>query len=107
MSSRRHYIASTEDTQRCLVYTLLLKISSAAVIPELEFMAIKFITLKNRSKDFVSYSSRAIKGAQWLSGRVLDSRLRGRGLDPHRRHCVVSLSIYPCLVLVTIHEDPS
>ena len=43
-----------------------------------------------------------IDGAQWLSGRVLDSRPRGRGFQPHRRHCVVSLSksIYPCLVLV-------
>ena len=41
-------------------------------------------------------------GAQWLSGRVLDSRPRGRGFEPHRRHCVVSLSknIYPSLVLV-------
>ena len=41
-------------------------------------------------------------GAQWLSGRVLDSRLRGRGFELHRRHCVVSLSknINPSLVLV-------
>ena len=41
------------------------------------------------------------KGAQWLSGRVLDSRPKGRGFEPHRRHCVVSLSknIYPSLVL--------
>ena len=41
-------------------------------------------------------------GAQWLSGRVLDSRLRGRGFEPHRRHCVVSLSknINSSLVLV-------
>ena len=31
------------------------------------------------------------KGAQWLSGRVLDSRPRGRELVPHRRHCVVVL----------------
>ena len=31
------------------------------------------------------------KGAQWLSGRVLDSRQRGRGFEPHRRHCVVVL----------------
>ena len=40
--------------------------------------------------------------AQWLSGRVLDSRPRGRGFEPHRRHCVVSLSknINPSLVLV-------
>ena len=44
----------------------------------------------------------SIKGAQWLSGRVLDSRPRGRGFEPHRRHCVVSLSknIVPSLVLV-------
>ena len=42
------------------------------------------------------------EGAQWLSGRVLDSRPKGRGFEPHRRHCVVSLSknIYPSLVLV-------
>ena len=31
------------------------------------------------------------EGAQWLSGRVLDSRPRGRGFEPHRRHCVVVL----------------
>ena len=31
-------------------------------------------------------------GAQWLNGRVLDWRQRGHGLEPHRSHCVVSLS---------------
>ena len=31
------------------------------------------------------------KGAQWLSGRVLDSRPKGRGFEPHRRHCAVVL----------------
>ena len=43
-----------------------------------------------------------LSGAQWLSGRVIDSRPRGRGFEPHRRHCVVSLSknINPSLVLV-------
>ena len=43
-----------------------------------------------------------MEGAQWLSGRVLDSRPKGRGFEPHRRHCVVSLSknINPSLVLV-------
>ena len=42
------------------------------------------------------------KGAQWLSGRVLDSRPRGRGFEAQRRHCIVSLSknINPSLVLV-------
>ena len=41
-------------------------------------------------------------GVQWLSGRVLDSRPRGRGSKPHQRHCVVPLSknINPSLVLV-------
>ena len=40
--------------------------------------------------------------AQWLSCRVLDTRPRGRGFEPHRCHCVVSLSknINPRLVLV-------
>ena len=32
-----------------------------------------------------------VEGAQWLSGRVLDLRPRGRGFEPHRRHCVVVL----------------
>ena len=43
-----------------------------------------------------------LTGAQWLSGRVLDSRPKGRGFEPHRRHCVVSLSknINPSLELV-------
>ena len=31
------------------------------------------------------------QGAQWLIGRVLDSRPKGRGFEPHRRHCVVVL----------------
>ena len=41
-------------------------------------------------------------GAQWLSGRVLDSRQRGRVFEPHQCHCVVSLSknINPSFVLV-------
>ena len=32
-----------------------------------------------------------LKHSQWLSGRVLDSRPKGRGFEPHRRHCVVVL----------------
>ena len=36
------------------------------------------------------------------SGSVLGSRTKGRGFEPHQRHCVVSLSknINPSLVLV-------
>ena len=41
-------------------------------------------------------------GAQWLNGRVLDSKSRGHEFEPQRRHCVESLSmnINPGLVLV-------
>ena len=37
-----------------------------------------------------------------ITAERLDSRPKGRGFEPHRRHCVVSLSknINPSLVLV-------
>ena len=37
------------------------------------------------------FPSTIVMGVQWLSGRVLDSRLSGRGFEPHRRHCIVVL----------------
>ena len=40
----------------------------------------------------IKASDRVIEGANWLSGRVPDSRPKGRGFEPHWRHCVVSLS---------------
>ena len=59
------------------------------------------------SQDQVRYITSLIfnnmlQGVQWLSGRVLNSRPRGRRLEPHLRHCFVSLSknINPSLVLV-------
>ena len=55
------------------------------------------------NKTKVSKTNGSLKGAQWLSGRVLDSRLKSHGFEPHRRHCVVVLKqrhIYPSLVLV-------
>ena len=33
-----------------------------------------------------------MQGVHWLSGRVLDSRLKGRGFESRQRHCIVSLS---------------
>ena len=35
--------------------------------------------------------SPSILGVQWLSGRVLDLRPKGCGLEPHQRHCLVVL----------------
>ena len=52
---------------------------------------------------YILCTSVLVLGAQWLSGRVLDSRPRGRGFEPHQRHCVVALeqdTFYPSLVLV-------
>ena len=50
------------------------------------------------------------QGVQWLSGRVLYSRLRGRGFEPHQRHCVVVLE-QDTFILAKywrpIPEDPS
>ena len=45
--------------------------------------------LKQECKCLSQYSD--FMGAQWLSGRMLDSRPKGRGFEPHRRHCVVVL----------------
>ena len=52
----------------------------------------------------VSIFTLFLKGGQWLSGRVLDSRRKGGGFEPHRRHCVVSLSknINPTCSLVLV-----
>ena len=44
--------------------------------------------MKDRLK---KYSIKVEDKTQWLSGRVLDSRPRGRGFDPHRQHCIVVL----------------
>ena len=48
-------------------------------------------------------------GAQWLSGRVLDSRSKGGRFEPHRRHCGVSLSNTHKFLISTgpTQEDPS
>ena len=51
-----------------------------------------FITVfLHMNDDVVNVQTGLIKGAQWLSGRVLDSKPKGRGFEPHRRHCVVVL----------------
>ena len=47
--------------------------------------------LSPRCKEVKGISANNFGGAQWLSGRVLDSRPRGRGFEPHRRHYVVVL----------------
>ena len=59
-------------------------------------------TKKDNSADQYYHDTLYIRERKWLGLGVLDSRPRGRGFEPHRRHCVVSLSknINPSLVLV-------
>ena len=45
----------------------------------------------NKESKCISVFHIGLLGAQWLSGRVLDSRPKGSGFEPHRRHCVVVL----------------
>ena len=58
---------------------------------------------------FQSYAKIVIKHGFWLSGRVLDSRPRGRGFEPHQHYFVVSLSKTHLSMLSTgsTQEDPS
>ena len=56
------------------------------VPPKLTILELSKVVYVNR------YWYTIVTGAQWLSGRVLDSRPSDRGFEPHRRHCVVSLS---------------
>ena len=45
----------------------------------------------NNLENYVVVQELKLVGAHWLSGRVVDSRLKGRGFEPHRHHCVVVL----------------
>ena len=53
--------------------------------------SVVWVVTAHRSFKFGPYVTSVAWGAQWLSGRVLDSRPKGRGFEPHRRHCVVVL----------------
>ena len=75
----------------------------------LEIHCSPFITLclESIGKDGVIHESCGV--GQWLSGGVLDPRLKGCGFEPHPRHCIVSLSktLYPLLSSGSIKEDSS
>ena len=64
---------------------------------EYQFFPILIIQMPFSQTDFRTVGKSlvifiTIMGEQWLSGRVLDWRLKDYGFEPHRRHCVVSLS---------------
>ena len=51
------------------------------------FFYIFYVVMENKACYFCM--KQIEEGTQWLSGRVLNSRRRGRGFKPHRRHCIV------------------
>ena len=56
------------------------------------------------------FVSSQLMGAQWLSGRVLEQRLRGHSLEPHQRHCVMIVleqEHYSLLSTGSTQKDPS
>ena len=67
----------------------------------ISFMSVKYLKMASDSNLLIFHFSK--KGGkdqetiqsstvtQWLSGRVLDSRPKGHGFEPHWRHCVVVL----------------
>ena len=50
------------------------------------------VSLKFRMTELLHDYKKLVKPRILLSGRVLDSRPKGHGFEPHRRHCVVCLS---------------
>ena len=64
--------------------------SEANLVPLLIFIAQIHIASFTSMFFSVKYLT-GCQGAQWLNGRVLDSRPKGRGFEPQRRHCVVVL----------------
>ena len=58
--------------------------------PVIDLRLLVVCKLGGTGRSFLLYIR--VRGGQWLSGRVLDSRPRGRWFEPQRRHCDVSLS---------------
>ena len=83
---------SEKDTEFIIYYT------SVRDYTKYKHFAAQWGEMKNPNIEAI----KSFVGEQWLSGRVLDLRPRGLGFEPHRSHCVVSLSknINPSLVLV-------
>ena len=60
--------------------------------PRAEMAMSWYVILMLRHHEKIHTCSFHREGAQWLNGRVLDSRPRAREFEPHQRHCAVSLS---------------
>ena len=109
--SQRIYFRTFSKFSIYRIVVLLLKfylVSILILISHLTFFLPIFYCCPENVICFI-HMPHYIKGARWLSGRVFDSRPKGRGFGPHRRHCVVSLSKTHISLLSTCstQEDPS
>ena len=91
IGTRMAIIGLFSQSPRNLIYTLYQGLS----IPTSKYRVLDYIA-SHRKANFVKACEDKrnrqwfmFSGAHWLSGRVLDSRSRGRGFEPHRRHRVV------------------
>ena len=86
-----------------LIFSFLSQVSDGVIAPGYETAALEILKKKKGGAYCVLqvswYSQAHDMGVQWLSGKVLDLRPKGRGFEPH---CVVSSSknINPSLVLI-------
>ena len=67
------------------IFDILTQDSSLHACAKLHLCTLAYV------KDMNQLSVILNEGAQWLSGRVLDSRPKGSGFGPQWRHCVVVL----------------
>ena len=74
----------TKDSHRQFEIIILLDHTHSLLLTHLS--RTEFSPLINWTSPF------PILRAQWLSGGVLDSKQRGRGFEPHQRHCIVPFS---------------
>ena len=102
-AGNRSLYCSCRITLHNILGILTLLLCTASLVGSTFWNQEELYTLwKSATLQHIRWSLVRSKGAQWLSGRVLDSRPKGRGFEPHRCHCVVSFSKNnnPSLVLV-------
>ena len=66
-------------------------VDNSSVEPAIFLMEKLSFSMKLFFVHFYGQSFIKTEGALWLNGRVLDSRPKGRGFEPHWRNCVVVL----------------
>ena len=77
------------STHTCFGSDMHIRGSYFSMVFEIKDISTEHIHRRTLRQNIIFFKK--FRGAQWLSGRVLDSRPRGRMFELHRRHCVVVL----------------